>query len=102
MSTSFRLVLTQLTLRGNEVNGYGTSIRDFLGGLSAERLPSRDSYMTVSRVDLHAVTAAAGSLGGDEGRPGSEEGVDHDIVRLAAVFDRPLAKRDRLRRWMLG
>src|SRR6266516_6620613 len=78
------------------------SIRDFLGHLAGKRLPPGDGHPAVHRVDLHSVAAAASPVGGDDGRPGSKEGVDHDIVGLAAVLDGPLAKRDRLRSWMLG
>ncbi len=61
-----------------------------------EGLPARQGQANVAGIDLHAEAAAAGALGGNEGRAGAQERIDDQIVGLAAVLDRLLAQRQRL------
>src|SRR5271170_2683289 len=69
--------------------------------LAAGRLVATHDDVDVERVKLDAPAEAAGRLGGDEGRPGAEERVQHDIAAVGEVEERVLDHCGRLDRRMV-
>jgi hypothetical protein len=52
---------------------------------AGQSLPTPDRCINVPRVELDAVTAPAGALGGDNRRSIAHEGIEHDVARCSAI-----------------
>src|SRR5271170_4432880 len=59
-------------------------------GLAAGRLVATHDDIDVERIELDTAADAAGFLCGDEGRPGAEERVEHDVAAVGEVEERVL------------
>jgi hypothetical protein len=44
-----------------------------------------DDNIDIERVELDPATDAASGLGGDQGRPGAEEGINHDVDPIGDI-----------------
>jgi hypothetical protein len=67
---------------------------------AARFLPAADDDVSIGRIDLQEHRAPPGALRRDHRRAGATEGIEHGVAPLAAVEDRPLDQRHRLRRRM--
>ncbi len=74
-----------LTLKGRALN-------KVMGSLKARGLiePAQHDRVDVLRVELDQARLATRLLACDQGRPGSAEGIEHNVPALARVPDRPL------------
>src|SRR5580658_2689166 len=70
-------------------------------GLAAGRLVATHDDVDVERIELDTAADAAGFLCGDEGRPGPEERVQHDVASVGKVEERVLDHCGRLNRRMV-
>ncbi len=86
--------------RANLVEGFAAVLEN--GVAPGIGLPTTNGGVDITRIELETVAAPADPLGGENRRPGSHEGIEHDVAPARAVTNRVGNQRDGLRRWVNG
>src|SRR5262245_28663742 len=73
-------------LRRNLAKGQTTVGMD--GVAAGKGLPTPDRYIDVTRIQFHRTGLASDPFGRKQGRAGTAEGIDHNLVALGAILDR--------------
>lgn len=68
--------------------------------MSGYVLPTLDRGIDIERIDLEAIAAPAGLLGGENRRAAAAKGIENDVVTLGRIQDRVRHHGDRFDRGM--